>query len=381
MRFIAGIVTTPVVSTLETTLPETEPIRPLAKIDTLAGPPRTEPNSAKARLLKKCAAPVYCSTAPNITKPITSSPKARIGMPSTLSLLKRSGTTRSSARSAAAARRSGPACGRRTRDTARTAPPRRRRRCRRRAAWLRAASPSRRRRPTPPASAPCTPSLPRQDALRVQGEVAEHGERGREQQHVVPGHERRAARACCAGTRRNTLPTSSAHSQYRYAVSRSVLPTKKPRLRIWLRREADRPPTRSAIRTGDAPQRRERAVARRRHWRRGGVGAGHGARRRSSPARRYRVEAGLGQRRGAGFHARPARTPRRWRASPSSRRPTRSASTFWRCEQLVVVRLVRRRSTCPFPSRSGWRRRGTGSPRRSSAGPTAQPALPGAASL
>ena len=34
MRFIAGIVTTPVVSTLDTTLPETEPISPLAKIAT-----------------------------------------------------------------------------------------------------------------------------------------------------------------------------------------------------------------------------------------------------------------------------------------------------------------------------------------------------------
>ncbi|HEX6321526.1 MAG TPA: hypothetical protein VFZ84_21865 [Burkholderiales bacterium] len=41
MRFIAGMVTTPVVSTFDTTLPDTEPIRPLAKIDTLAGPPRT----------------------------------------------------------------------------------------------------------------------------------------------------------------------------------------------------------------------------------------------------------------------------------------------------------------------------------------------------
>jgi len=59
IRFMAGMVTTPVVSTLETTLPLTEPINPLAKIETFAGPPRTEPNSANARLLKKCAAPVY----------------------------------------------------------------------------------------------------------------------------------------------------------------------------------------------------------------------------------------------------------------------------------------------------------------------------------
>src|SRR3970282_2278876 len=86
MRFIAGIVTTPVVSTLETTLPDTEPIRPLAKIATLAGRPRTEPKRANAGRWKKGAAPVNCSPAPNMTKPIASSPKARVGMPSALSL-------------------------------------------------------------------------------------------------------------------------------------------------------------------------------------------------------------------------------------------------------------------------------------------------------
>jgi hypothetical protein len=84
---MAGMVTTPVVSTLDTTLPLTEPMRPLAKIATLAAPPRTPPNSANAMLLKNGAAPVNCSAAPNITKPITSSPNAWVGMPTTLSEL------------------------------------------------------------------------------------------------------------------------------------------------------------------------------------------------------------------------------------------------------------------------------------------------------
>ena len=38
---MAGMVMTPVVSTLVTTLPESEPISPLERIATLAGPPRT----------------------------------------------------------------------------------------------------------------------------------------------------------------------------------------------------------------------------------------------------------------------------------------------------------------------------------------------------
>ena len=54
--FIAGMVSCPVVSTLVTTLPLMEPIRPLEKMATLAGPPRTCPSSAKARSRKTPAA-------------------------------------------------------------------------------------------------------------------------------------------------------------------------------------------------------------------------------------------------------------------------------------------------------------------------------------
>ncbi len=81
MRRMAGIDSTPVVSTLVMTLPLIEPIRPLAKIDTLAGPPRTCPSRAKARLMKKAPPPDFCSTTPKIRKPMTRPAKACSGTP------------------------------------------------------------------------------------------------------------------------------------------------------------------------------------------------------------------------------------------------------------------------------------------------------------
>ena len=87
MRRMAGMVMTPVVITLVTTEPLIEPIRPLATMATLAGPPRMCPSNAKARLMKKVPAPVCCSAASKMMKPMTRLAKARIGMPMTLSLL------------------------------------------------------------------------------------------------------------------------------------------------------------------------------------------------------------------------------------------------------------------------------------------------------
>src|SRR3990167_8379532 len=83
--FMAGIVLVPVVSTLEITLPLMEPSNPEEKMATFAAPPRYVPHSAKARLMKNAPAPLYWSAVPKTRKPITSSAKARIGMPSTLS--------------------------------------------------------------------------------------------------------------------------------------------------------------------------------------------------------------------------------------------------------------------------------------------------------
>ncbi len=84
---MAGIVSTPVVSTLVITLPLMEPIRPLEKIDTLAGPPRTWPSNANARLIKNFPPPVFCKATPNSRKPITRLANACNGMPNTLSRL------------------------------------------------------------------------------------------------------------------------------------------------------------------------------------------------------------------------------------------------------------------------------------------------------
>ena len=58
MRFIAGMVSDPVVRTLVTGPPDMEPKRPEEKIATFAGPPRTWPSRAKAKLMKNCPAPV-----------------------------------------------------------------------------------------------------------------------------------------------------------------------------------------------------------------------------------------------------------------------------------------------------------------------------------
>ena len=87
MRRMAGIESTPVVSTLLITLPLMEPIRPLEKIDTLAGPPRTWPKSAKAKLMKNLPPPLFCSTTPNTRKPITRPANACSGTPMMLSVL------------------------------------------------------------------------------------------------------------------------------------------------------------------------------------------------------------------------------------------------------------------------------------------------------
>ena len=75
----------PAVSTLEMIEPDIMPSRPLAKMQTLAAPPRNVPHIANERLMKNLPAPVIISAVPNTRKPITVSAKAWIGMPSRLS--------------------------------------------------------------------------------------------------------------------------------------------------------------------------------------------------------------------------------------------------------------------------------------------------------
>ncbi len=75
----------PAVSTLEMIEPDIMPSRPLAKMQTLAAPPRNVPHIANDRLMKNLPAPVIISAVPNTRKPITVSANAWIGMPSRLS--------------------------------------------------------------------------------------------------------------------------------------------------------------------------------------------------------------------------------------------------------------------------------------------------------
>ncbi len=82
---MAGIENAPVVSTLEITDPDMEPMKPEAKIATLAAPPRNLPTRLKARSLKKMPPPVFCKIAPNKINPITKAPNVRMGIPNELS--------------------------------------------------------------------------------------------------------------------------------------------------------------------------------------------------------------------------------------------------------------------------------------------------------
>ena len=61
------------------------PSSALAKMHTLAAPPRNVPHSANDRLMKNLPAPVIISAVPKTRKPITVSAKACSGMPSRLS--------------------------------------------------------------------------------------------------------------------------------------------------------------------------------------------------------------------------------------------------------------------------------------------------------
>ena len=82
---MTGMVMVPAVSTLETIEPDIMPSSALAKMHTLAAPPRSVPHSANERLMKKRPAPVIMSAEPNTRKPMTVSAKACSGMPSRLS--------------------------------------------------------------------------------------------------------------------------------------------------------------------------------------------------------------------------------------------------------------------------------------------------------
>ena len=64
---IMGIVKLPVVTALATALPESEPIRPLPKTATLAGPPGLRPNTRSLKSIMNFVAPDISRKAPNTT--------------------------------------------------------------------------------------------------------------------------------------------------------------------------------------------------------------------------------------------------------------------------------------------------------------------------
>ena len=85
MRFMVGMVIWPVVTTLEMTLPESEPKNPLDRTATLAGPPRVRPISAMASAMKNSPPPVTTSAEPKIRNPTSNEATVRIGTPMMLS--------------------------------------------------------------------------------------------------------------------------------------------------------------------------------------------------------------------------------------------------------------------------------------------------------
>ena len=71
MRFISGIVKVPVVMTLATADPDTEPNRPEVTTATLAGPPAWLPVSARAKSMNSLPMPSRSARAPKMTNRTT----------------------------------------------------------------------------------------------------------------------------------------------------------------------------------------------------------------------------------------------------------------------------------------------------------------------
>ena len=65
---MVGIVSLPVVTTFEITLPLKEPKNPLDRMATLAGPPRLLPINAEAKFMKNSPPPVTTRAEPKIRK-------------------------------------------------------------------------------------------------------------------------------------------------------------------------------------------------------------------------------------------------------------------------------------------------------------------------
>ena len=64
---IIGMVNVPVVTALATALPESDPISPLPRTDTFAGPPGLPPKTRSEKSMMNCVAPDISRNAPNTT--------------------------------------------------------------------------------------------------------------------------------------------------------------------------------------------------------------------------------------------------------------------------------------------------------------------------
>jgi hypothetical protein len=80
-RFISGIVMEPIVAVLAMDEPVMVPMKAEATTETLAGPPRVWPTSAKAILIRYSPAPVRSRMAPKSTKAKTKVDDTPSGMP------------------------------------------------------------------------------------------------------------------------------------------------------------------------------------------------------------------------------------------------------------------------------------------------------------
>ena len=95
MRFISGIENAPVVITLATAEPETEPNSPLVMQDTLAGPPACRPVRAMAKSMNSLPMPMRSTMAPKTMNSTMKVAETATGMPKMPSVVRNSCSTSS----------------------------------------------------------------------------------------------------------------------------------------------------------------------------------------------------------------------------------------------------------------------------------------------
>ena len=90
IRFISGMEKAPVVITLATAEPDTDPNRPLVMQATLAGPPACLPVRAMAKSMKSLPTPMRSTIAPKIMNSTMKVAETATGMPKIPSVVRNS---------------------------------------------------------------------------------------------------------------------------------------------------------------------------------------------------------------------------------------------------------------------------------------------------